>query len=132
MSARDLLDDTAVLGSDEDDESFDEGKAKEKSNGVPHFEDSSEEDDDDDEEEAAKVRIYYMSSKHADFPRLQKASLSTNPKKMTKLEPNVAKSAKSENENSARMRTRCWTTKILISLALGNRRKIRPSPSSND
>lgn len=57
MSARDLLDDAAILD-DEDDESFDEdtGEVRLKTNGTKdHFDDSSEEEEEDDEEEAARV-----------------------------------------------------------------------------
>jgi transcription elongation factor SPT6 len=57
MSARDLLDDAALVD-DEDDESFDEetGEVRPRTNGTSgRFDDSSEEDEDDDEEEAAKV-----------------------------------------------------------------------------
>ena len=59
MSARDLISGEAELGSDEEDESFDEetGEVRRRANGVNgtngHFEDSSEEEDDDDDEEAA-------------------------------------------------------------------------------
>jgi hypothetical protein len=57
MSARDLLDDAALVD-DDDDESFDEetGEVRQRTNGTNgRFDDSSEEDEDDDEEEAAKV-----------------------------------------------------------------------------
>ena len=63
MSARDLLDDTAILDDEEDDESFDEetGEVRRKTNGsARHFDDSSEEDEDDDEEEAAKVSTHCL------------------------------------------------------------------------
>jgi transcription elongation factor SPT6 len=62
MSARDLLDDAAILDDEEDDESFDEdtGEVRQKTNGTRgQFDDSSEEDEDDDEEEAAKVSTQY-------------------------------------------------------------------------
>ena len=64
MSARDLISGEAELGSEEEDESFDEetGEVRRKSNGIGgangHLDDSSEEeDDDDDEEAAAAVRL---------------------------------------------------------------------------
>ncbi|KAL8704341.1 MAG: hypothetical protein Q9201_002492 [Fulgogasparrea decipioides] len=59
MSALDLISGEAELGSEEEDESFDEatGEGRRKANGVNgtngHFDDSSEEEDDDDDEEAA-------------------------------------------------------------------------------
>ena len=62
MSAlRDLIQGEAELGSESDDESFDEetGEVRAKrsgANGVNgHLDDSSEEDDDDDDEEAARA-----------------------------------------------------------------------------
>jgi hypothetical protein len=73
MSARDLLDDAAILDDEEDDESFDEdtGEVRRKTNGTTRqFEDSSEEDeDDDDEEEAAKVSQLFsaQSTIHANL-----------------------------------------------------------------
>lgn len=63
MSARDLLDDAAILD-DEDDESFDEdtGEVRLKTNGTNnHFDDSSEEEEEDDEEEAARVSTWCQS-----------------------------------------------------------------------
>ena len=58
MSANLLVDDVAELGSEEDDEDFDEeiGEVRKRPNGINGgLDDSSEEDDDDDEEEAAAV-----------------------------------------------------------------------------
>ena len=58
MSANLLVDDVAELGSEGDDEDFDEetGEVRKRSNGINGgLDDSSEEDDDDDEEEAAAV-----------------------------------------------------------------------------
>lgn len=58
MSARELLDDAALLDDEEEDESFDEetGEVRPQTNGTAEpFDDSSEEDEEDDEEEAAKV-----------------------------------------------------------------------------
>ena len=56
---RDFIHGEAELGSESDDEDFDDevGETRTKQNGVRrNFEDSSEEDEDDDEEEAEKVR----------------------------------------------------------------------------
>jgi transcription elongation factor SPT6 len=61
MSANLLVDDVAELGSEEDDEDFDEetGEVRKRSNGIKGgLDDSSEEDDDDDEEEAAAVSTW--------------------------------------------------------------------------
>ena len=58
MSANLLVDDVAELGSEEDDEDFDEeiGEVRKRSSGINGgLDDSSEEDDDEDEEEAAAV-----------------------------------------------------------------------------
>jgi transcription elongation factor SPT6 len=58
MNLNSLIDDSALLGSDEDDESFDEetGEVRTKSNGANgRFDDSSEEEDDEDDEAAAAV-----------------------------------------------------------------------------
>jgi len=55
-----LIDDRAILGDEEDDEDFDEetGEEHRKANGTNgRFEDSSDEEEDDDDEEAAKVRF---------------------------------------------------------------------------
>ncbi|MCJ1307676.1 Transcription elongation factor spt6 [Agyrium rufum] len=58
MSARDLIAGEAELGSESDDESYDEdtGEARRKTNGTNgHLDDSSEEEEDDDDEEAARA-----------------------------------------------------------------------------
>jgi transcription elongation factor SPT6 len=58
MSTRDFFDNVADVGSDEDDEDFDEetGEARpKKTNGATGVEDSSEEEDEDDDELLAQA-----------------------------------------------------------------------------
>ena len=65
MSARDLISGEADIGTESDDESFDEDtgepKSKRKANGTngksAHYDDSSEEEDDDDEEAVRAVGL---------------------------------------------------------------------------
>lgn len=64
-----FIDQVADVGSEDEDEEFDEETGepvggKQRTNGVRDEEDSSEEDDDDDEDEARKVHII-ISPTHA-------------------------------------------------------------------
>ncbi|KAK2757902.1 Transcription elongation factor spt6 [Arachnomyces sp. PD_36] len=61
MSARDLLENEALLDDEEEDESFDEdGAGKERTATNGHFDDSSEEESDDDEEAAREVQAGFI------------------------------------------------------------------------
>ena len=67
MSARDLIENEALLDDEEDDESFDEeagDEAKERTTTNGHYDDSSEEEDDDDEEAARDVSFPFLPDSH--------------------------------------------------------------------
>jgi hypothetical protein len=69
MSARDFFDNIADVGSEEDDEDFDDetGQVRpKKSNGTNGVDDSSEEEDDDDEELLAEARHYKRQANRAE------------------------------------------------------------------
>lgn len=140
MSARDLLDDAAILDDEDDDESFDEetGEVKPKANGINgHFDDSSEEDEEDDEEEAAKVSTQCQAKRHHHLcshlllSRLRQGSFSTKRKRMMKLGLSDGVHGRKGNASNESVKTRALTKKTLTSSALAGQQKIRQSPNSN-